>query len=109
MSNDDVVRAEDLAAIRAIVGRARRRVMIAAVLTPIVAGLTVALIIYYLKAPSLAVSGLILGIFVLLGVPVLIHWRRHYRIIFKQLDALEHRVSGGEIVYGSEVEFHSYR
>ena len=109
MSNDDVIRAEDLATVRVVVSRLRRRVMIAAVLTPIVAGLTVALIIYYLKVPSLAVSGLIVGIFVLLGVPVLIHWRRHYRIIFKQLDILEQRINRGEIVYGSEVEFHSYR
>jgi len=109
MNNDDVVRTEDLAAVRAIVGRLRRRVMIAAALTPIVAGLAVALTIYFLKVPSLAVSGLIVGIFVLLGTPVLVHWRRHYRIIFKQLDTLEQRVSRGEIVHGSDVAFHSYR
>jgi len=109
MSNDDIVRVEDLAAVRAVVSRLRRRVMIAAVFTPIVAGLAVAMLIYYLKVPNFSVSGLIVGIFVLLGIPVLFHWRRHYRIIFKQLDTLEQRVSRGEIIYGSEVKFHSYR
>jgi hypothetical protein len=83
--------------------------MIAATLASIVAGLAVALFIYYLKIPNLAVSGLTGGVFVLLGFSALVPWWRHYRAIFKQLDALEQRVGRGEVVYGSEVAFHSYR
>ena len=108
MSNDDVVRAEDLAVVRAEVVRARRKVMIAAVVTPLAAALVAGFLVYYLLFQDLAVSGLFAGVFVLLGVPVLIHWWRHYRNIFRQLDLLDQRVRSGETVYGSQVAFHSY-
>jgi hypothetical protein len=108
MSNDDVVCAEDLEVVRAKVVRTRRKVMIAAVVTPLAAAPFAGFFVYYLMFQDLAVSGLVAGVFVLLGVPVLIHWWRHYRSIFLQLDLLDQRVRSGETVYGSQVAFHSY-
>lgn len=108
MSDNDVVRAEDLAVVRASISQTGRRVITAAVVTPLAAGFTVGLLVYYLKSYNFAASAFIAALSVLLGVPVLIHWWRHYRRIFGQLDLLEQRLRNGEIIYGSQVAFHSH-
>jgi len=109
MDNDDIVQIQDVAAVRASVLQTRRKVLIAAVATPLLAALTVFLIAYQLSSLGSAASLLLAGIFLLLGIPVLIHWLRHYQSILRQLDALDRRVSSGETVYSSQVAFHSYR
>jgi len=109
MNNDDIVQIQDVAAVRASVLQARRKVLAAAVATPLLAALLVFFIAYFLSSLGSSASLFLAASFVLLGVPVFIHWQRHYRSVLRQLDALDHRVSSGETVYGSQVAFHSYR
>jgi len=109
MDNDDILRAEDVADVRVAVLKARRRVLVVAAATPILAALLVGLVVYYLKLHSVAASTFVAAIFLLLGVPVFVHWLRHYRSILGQLDLVAKRVASGETVYGSKVAFHSYR
>jgi len=109
MDNDDVLRAEDVADVRAAVLKTRRRVLGLAAVTPILAALLVWLAVYYLKLHNVAASTFVAAIFLLLGVLVFVHWWRHYRSILRQLDLVAQRVASGETVYGSKVAFHSYR
>lgn len=109
MDNDDIVRPEDVAEVRARVLKVRRRVLGAATVTPIVAAIFVGLLAYHFKFHNIAVSTFISSIFLLLGVPVFLHWWRHYRSILGQLDLVAQRIASGETVYGSKVAFHSYR
>ena len=109
MDNDDIGQIQDVAAARASVLKTRHKVLAAAVITPFLAALLVFLIAHYFASLGGAVSLVLATAFVFLGVPVFIHWLRHYQSILKQLHALDRRVSSGETVYGSEVAFHSYR
>jgi hypothetical protein len=110
MDDDDVLRVEDLADVRAAVLKTRRRVLVAAVAAPILAALLIGPAVYYLKLHNIATSVLVAAVFfILLGVPLFIHWWRHYRTILGQLDIVAERVASGEAVYGSKVAFHSYR
>jgi len=109
MDNDNVLRPEDVADVRAAVLKTRRRVLGLATVTPIMAALLVWLLVYYLKLHDVAASTFVAAIFLLLGVPVFVHWWRHYRSILGQLDLVARRVTSGETVYGSPVAFHSYR
>ena len=109
MDNDDILRVEDVADARAAVLKIRRRVLVTAVVTPILAAVLVWLLVYYLKLHNVATSTFVAAIFLMLGVPVFFHWWRHYRSILLQLDLVAQRVASGETVYGSKVAFHSYR
>ena len=109
MDNDDVLRPEDVADVRAAVLKTRLRVLGMATVTPIVAAIFVWLLVYYLKFHDIAASTFVAALFLLLGVPVFVHWWRHYRSILGQLDHVAQRVASGETVYGSAVAFHSYR
>src|SRR5690554_4142589 len=109
MDNDDIVQIQDVADVRASVLRTRRRVLAAAVATPVLVALLVFLVAYYFTSLGTAASFVLAAAFLLLGVPVFIHWLRHYQSVLGQLEALDHRVSGGETVYGSQVAFHSFR
>jgi len=109
MSNEEIVRAEDVAAVTASVVRTRRRVLAAAVVTPLLAALLAGLLAYRLTSLGVSASVFLAVGFVLLGVPVFVHWWRHYQSILGQLAALDRRVSGGETVHSSQVAFHSYR
>ena len=109
MDNDDILRVEDVADARAAVLKIRRRVLVTAVVTPILASVLVWLLVYYLKLHNVAASTFVSAIFLMLGVPVFFHWWRHYRSILLQLDLVAQRVASGETVYESKVAFHSYR
>jgi membrane protease YdiL (CAAX protease family) len=109
MDNDDILRIEDVSDARAEVLKTRRRVLGAAVVTPILSAALVWLLVYYLKTHNAAASTFVAAIFLLLGVPVFVHWWRHYRSILRQLDLVAQRVANGETIYGSKVPFHSYQ
>lgn len=109
MDNDDIVLIQDVAAARTSVLKTRHKVLAAAVITPILAALLVFLLAHYFASLGAAASLVLAAAFVFLGVPVFIHWLRHYQSILGQLDALDRRVSSGETVHGSQVAFHSYR
>ena len=109
MDNDDIVQIQDVAAARASVLQTRRKVLATAIITPLLLALLAFLVARYFISLGVAASLAIAGFFALLGIPVFTHWLRHYQSILRQLDALDHRVSSGETVYGSKVAFHSYR
>lgn len=109
MDNDDVLRVQDVADVRAEVLKTRRRVLVVAAVTPILAAILVALAIYYLKLHNVAASMFVALIFLLLGAPVFVHWWRHYRSILRQLDLVAERIASGEAVHGSKMAFHPYR
>ncbi len=69
MHNNDILRAEDVADVRAAVLKTRRKVLVAAAVTPILAALLVGLAVYYLKLHNVAASALVSALFLLLGVP----------------------------------------
>ena|SRR5690606_27905169 len=108
MDNSDIVDRQAVAQVRAITLVESRRVVIGAAAIGLLAGLVVAALVYWITGtPAKAVFMLVA--FVLIGLWQAIHWWRHYRSIFKQLDDLDRRVSSGEVVYGSQTRFHSYR
>jgi Flp pilus assembly protein TadB len=109
MDNDDIVQTQDVAVVRASVLRTRRKALAAAVATPVLAALLIFLLAHYFTSLGTTASLALAAVFLLLGVPVLIHWMRHYQSVLEQLEALDHRVLSGETVYGSQVAFHSYR
>ncbi|OOG61640.1 hypothetical protein B0E46_16975 [Rhodanobacter sp. B04] len=109
MQNDDIVRIKDLFAVRASVLRARRRVLVTAFVTPLLCVLLILLLLYRFTSLGTTASLVLTSVFILGGVAVFAHWQRHYQSILQQLDALDRKVSGGEIVYASQVAFHSYR
>jgi hypothetical protein len=109
MDNDDIVQIQDVAAARASVLRTRRKVLVTAAITPLLVAFLAFLAVHYLTSLGAVASLFLAAVLVLLGIPVFIHWLRHYQSILRQLDALEHRVSNGETVYGCGVAFHSYR
>ncbi|KRA74502.1 hypothetical protein ASD78_13645 [Lysobacter sp. Root667] len=110
MEDNDIVRLEDLAAMRAATSRTARRTLLVAALVGPAAGLIVLAVVYLLYGQERLDLGYIAaGIFALLAVPQFMHWFRHYRSISRQLDALEIRVKNGERIYGSQAGFHSYR
>ena len=108
MDHDDVLRVEDVAQVRAMVVKARRRVLFAASVTPILSAVLVGLLAN-LKLHSFAASSFVGAVFLLIGVPIFVHCWRHYRSILSQLDAVARQVERGQTVHGSAVAFHSYR
>lgn len=109
MQNDDIVRIKDLFAVRASVLRARRRVLVTAFVTPLLCTLLLLLLLYRFTSLGGTASLVLISVFVIGGIAVFVHWQRHYRSVLQQLDALDRKVSGGEVVYASQVAFHSYR
>ena len=109
MDNDDVLRVDDVAQVRMAVVKVRRRVLLLATATPVASAVVVGCLAN-LKLHSVGASSFVGLVFCFgVGVPVFLHWWRHYRSILAQLDAVERRVASGETVYGLGVAFHSYR
>jgi len=108
MDTSDIVDHEVIRRVRGITSDRARLVVIVAFLAGLAGGGLVAALVYWLYG-SLAKSFVILGVFVLLGTWQAIRWGRHYHSILSQLNALEQRVANGEVIYGAQVKFHSYR
>ena len=110
MDESDVVTIQTVARVRAVTAREARRVLLVAALAgPAAAAFVLAIAYAVYGALQTGVAAIVAGAFVLIGIQQVVHWARHYRSIGLQLDALEHRVADGELVYGSQVKFHSYR
>ena len=108
MDADDIVDREVISRVRAVTSSQARRVVAVAVLAGLIGGALVASLVYW-DYGSLAKAAVMLVTFLLLGLWQAVHWGRHYRNILGQLKNLEQRVASGEVVYGSQVRFHSYR
>ena len=110
MENADIIDKQSVHRVRAITRRTARRVVFLALLVGVGAGLIMAAVVYALYGPQrLLATWWALAVFPAIGLYQAIHWWRHYRAIFQQLDALEARVERGEVLSGSQVKFHSYR
>jgi|SRR5690606_1622957 len=108
MDTSDIVDHQVIRRVRAVTAGQSRRVVAVAFLAGLAGGVLMAVIVHWFYG-SLAKSLLVLGVFALIGVWQAIRWGRHYRSILGQLNALEQRVASGEVIYGSQVKFHSYR
>lgn len=108
MDTSDIVDHEVIHRVRAATAGQSRRVVAVAFLAGLAGGALMAAVVYWFYN-SPAKSLFVLGVFALIGVWQAIHWGRHYRSILRQLNALEQRVASGEVIYGSQVKFHSYR
>jgi hypothetical protein len=110
MDEDDIVDKRSVENVRAITKRTALRTILLSVLIGIVAGLVMAAVVYAVYGVErVANTWFALAVFPAIGVYQAVHWFRHYRCILRQLDALEKRVAGGEVIYGSQFKFHSYR
>ena len=109
MGSDDVIEMEDLARVRAQVAGWRRTVLVRSALVSVLAGLTVGLLFYYLKARSIAASAFMGTAFLMLGLYNFFRWWRHFRSVSMRLDDLERRVRAGETVFAAQVALVSHR
>ena len=109
MDNNDIVQVQDVAAVCTSVLQTRRKVLAAALATPVLAALLAFPFAYYFTALGRRRFARTCYCIFVACVPVFIHWLRHYQSVLRQLDALDRRVLSGEIIYGSQVAFHSYR
>lgn len=108
MPDDDIVRLEDLAEVRAAIATKARKVVLVAAASGPVAGIFMVAFVYLLYGGARLDVGYIVGVlFALMSVPQAVHWSRHYRSIKSQIDVIEVRLRNGERVRASEVRFHS--
>lgn len=108
MDADDIIGTEDLVAVKASTVRVRRRVLGGTAATVAVASVLVGAGAYFLGLHSIPAAIFVGLAFASAGSLYCLSWWRHYRSIFQQLESLEQRVRSGEVVYGSQVKFHSY-
>src|SRR5688572_17779917 len=108
MDTSDVVDLDVVARVRTITASTARRVVVGAVLAGFAGGAVVAAVVYWAYG-RFTEAAVLFGAFALLGLWQGVHWTRHYRSIMRQLDVLEQRVARGEVIYGSQYQFHSYR
>ncbi|WP_437839901.1 hypothetical protein [Sorangium sp. So ce1153] len=110
MEDSDIIKLDNLDRVRSIAARTARRVLVTVALSWLAIAALMAVFAYALYGPVRVVIACIAGgVSVVLGLFHVVHWVRHYRAVMRQLDELEHRIKKGEIVYGSQVQFHSYR
>ncbi|AER55001.1 hypothetical protein DSC_01740 [Pseudoxanthomonas spadix BD-a59] len=107
MDSSDRVSLEDLAEVRRALSVMSRRSLIAATAGGLIfsALAVVAWLWLHPGEPSTAVF-LAVATYLLFGLPLLVRWLRHWRKIRRQLAAVEVKVRAGEVVYGSQVQFH---
>ena len=110
MEDDDIVDKRSVQNVRAVTKRTALKTILLSVLIGLAAGLVMAAVVYAVYgAERVATTWLALAGFPAMGVYQAVHWFRHYHSILRQLDALEKRVVAGEVIYGSQFKFHSYR
>jgi membrane protease YdiL (CAAX protease family) len=106
MESSDQLVPEDLEAVGIAVARMRRRSLLAAALGGVVFSVVVFLLWLWLHPRELqAAAFLALATYICFGLPLFVHWLRHWRKIERKLSDVTDRVKAGEIVYGSQVSF----
>ena len=110
MSQDDRICQEDLDATQAVVRRMYQTAMTAAVLGGLLFAVLCGLAKYFVSADRSLFAALVVGLFgwLFFGVPLALHYWRHYRSIFQQLTQLRQRILAGDVVYGSQFTFHRH-
>jgi hypothetical protein len=109
MSIDDVVQVQDVIAARTKVMAERRKVLATSVIAAAAAVFVAFVATYEFSGSNALLSAFIAILFLAQGMFVFGHWMRHYQNIFKQLAAVEERVSSGETIYGSQLIFRPFQ
>lgn len=106
MDSSDRVSLDDLSEVRKAVSVMRlRSVLAAAVGGVIFSGFVVATWLWLRPGEVSAAAFLAAATYLLFGLPLLVHWVRHWRKIHRRLAEVEQRIRAGEVVYGSQVQF----
>ena len=106
MDSSDRVSLEDLAEVRQVVSVMRRRSLVAAAAGGLIfSALAVAAWLWLHPGELSAAAFLAVATYLLFGLPLLVHWVRHWRKIRRRLAEVELQARAGEVVYGSQVQF----
>jgi hypothetical protein len=106
MDTSDRVTLSDLDQVRGVVARMRNRSVLASALGGLLFSAMVAAACLWRHPTEISIAiVLAAATYLLFGVPLLIHWVRHWRKIARRLSEVEAQVRAGEVVYGSQVQF----
>lgn len=106
MDSSDRLTLQDLADTRRVVARMRSRSLLAAGVGGILFSVLIAVLWLWRRPAEGGVAVLLAGIsWLIFGLPLLIHWLRHWRRIQLRLRNVEEQVRSGRAVYGSQVQF----
>ncbi|MFT4255595.1 MAG: hypothetical protein QM599_01305 [Pseudoxanthomonas sp.] len=106
MDSSDQLTLQDLADSRIAVGRMRFRSLMAAGIGGVFFSALFAALFLWRHPAELGASLFLAGIvYLVFGLPLLIHWLRHWRKIYARISSVEQQVKAGQVVYGSQVKF----
>ena len=106
MDSSDRITLQDLKETRRVVARMRMRSVLAAGAGGILFSVLLAMLLLWRNPLESDAAVLVAGLsWLLFGLPLLVHWLRHWRKIQSRLRAVEEQVKSGEVVYGSQVQF----
>ena len=106
MDSSDLLTLQDLADTRRAVARMRSRSLLVAGVGGILFSVLIAVLWLWRHPTEGSVAVLLAGIsWLIFGLPLLIHWLRHWRRIQLCLRSVEEQVISGQAVYGSQVRF----
>jgi hypothetical protein len=106
MDTADLVTLSDLEQAREVIAQARRRSVLTAGLGGLLFSSVVAAACLWLNPTEIWLAiVLATATYLLFGLPLLIHWVRHWRRIAHRLSEVEAQVRAGEAVYGALVQF----
>jgi hypothetical protein len=102
----DLVTLSDLERAREVVAQQRQRSVLTAALGGLLFSAVVAAASLWLNRTEIWLAiVLAAATYLLFGLPLLIHWVRHWRRIARRLSEVEAQVRAGEAVYGALVQF----
>lgn len=106
MDSTDRLTLQDLADTSRVVARMQSRCLLAASVGGILFSILVAVLWLWVYPTELGIAIPLAGItWVAFGLPLLIHWLRHWRRVQMRLRSVEEQVRAGQVVYGSQVQF----
>ena len=97
---------DDLSDVRKAVSAMRSRSILAAGVGGVIFSAFVVAAWLWLRPSEVSAAIFLAAVtYLLFGLPLLVHWVRHWRRIYQRLEDVELRVQAGEVVYGSQVQF----
>ena len=106
MESSDRISLDDLSYVRKTVSVMRSRSILAAAAGGFIFS-AIVVTAWLLLRPHEIYAAIFLAAttYLLFGLPLLVHWVRHWRKVYQRLADVELRVQAGEVVYGSQVHF----
>ena len=106
MESSDRISLDDLLYVRKTVSVMRSRSILAAAAGGFIFSALVVTAWLWLRPHEVSAAVfLAAATYLLFGLPLLVHWVRHWRRINQRLSDVELRIRAGEVVYGSQVHF----